>query len=268
MNQHFTFNGCVYVYIQNIILFSFTIDFTSYGTNPYQVWDFGDGNSSTVANPTHSFADTGSYTVTYIAIDSNTCNIYDTATFNVTLIQAEQFSAVLNFEPPPPCGIDSMLVELAFTGSGADSLIWDMGNGSVFNDSAVNYYYTVPGSYEVSLTAYDIDCDNVETISETVFFAGNFNTEDIIPNVFTPNGDGDNDRLTFIRVNDTKLFSIIIYNRWGAVIYQSNNANISWDGKSPGGKNVSAGIYYFEIRYTDQCSDEERLETGFFHLMR
>ena len=246
----------------------FTIDFTSYGTNPYQTWDFGDGNTSTTANPTHSFADTGNYLVTYIAIDSNTCNIYDTATFNVTLIQAEQFSAVLDFEPPPPCGIDSMLVELAFTGTGADSLIWDMGNGSVFNDSAVDYYYTVPGAYEVSLTAYDMDCDIVETISETVFFAGNFSTEDVIPNVFTPNGDGDNDQLTFIRVNDTKYFSIIIYNRWGAVIYQSNNANISWDGRSPGGKDASAGIYYFEIRYTDQCSDDERLETGFFHLMR
>ena len=246
----------------------FSIDFTSSGTNPYQIWDFGDGSTSTDANPNHSFADTGSYLVTYIAIDSNTCNIYDTASFNLTLIQAEEFSAVLDFEPPPPCGIDSMLVELAFTGSGADSLIWDMGNGDIFNDSAVNYYYTIPGAYDVSLTAYDVDCDKIETISETVFFAGNFNTEDVVPNIFTPNGDGDNDRLTFIRVNDTKLFSLIIYNRWGAVVYQSNNANISWDGKSAGGKDANAGIYYFEIRYTDQCSEEERLETGFFHLMR
>ena len=159
----------------------FDIDFTSYGTNPSQLWDFGDGSTSTDPNPNHVFADTGSYLVTYIAIDSSSCNISDTAYFNVSLIQAEQFSAELNFDPPPPCGIDSMLVELVFTGTGADSLIWDMGNGDVFNDSSVNYYYTEPGTYEVALTAYDIECDYIETISETVLFAGNFNTEDVVP---------------------------------------------------------------------------------------
>ena len=246
----------------------FSIAFSSYGTNPTQLWDFGDGNSSTVANPTHVFADTGSYVVTYIAIDSSSCNISDTAVFNVSLIQAEEFSAELNFDPPPPCGIDSLLVELAFTGSGADSLIWDMDNGDVFNDSSVNYYYTEPGTYQVSLTAYDIECNYVETISETVLFAGNFTSEDVVPNVFSPNGDGNNDQLSFMRVNDTKEFKITIYNRWGSVIYESTNANLSWDGISPGGKEASPGVYFFEIRYTDKCSDIENLKTGYIHLVR
>ena len=246
----------------------FSIGFNSYGSNPSQLWDFGDGNTSTDPNPNHVFADTGNYVVTYIAIDSSSCNISDTAVFNVTLLQAEQFSAELNFDPPPPCGIDSMLVELAFTGTGADSLIWDMGNGDIFNDSNVNYYYTVPGTYQVALTAYDLECDYVETISEAGVFAGNFNTEDVVPNVFSPNGDGDNDQLRFIRVNDTKEFKITIYNRWGAVIYESTNANVSWDGNSPGGKLATAGVYFFEIRYTDKCSEDEKLETGFIHLVR
>ncbi len=246
----------------------FDIGFNSYGSNPSQLWDFGDGNTSTDPNPNHVFADTGNYVVTYIAIDSSSCNISDTVEFNVTLLQAEQFSAELNFDPPPPCGIDSMLVELAFTGTGADSLIWDMGNGDVFNDSNVNYYYTVPGTYQVALTAYDLECDYTETISEAVVFAGNFNTEDVVPNVFSPNGDGDNDQLRFIRVNDTEQFKITIYNRWGAVIYESTNANVSWDGNSPGGKLATAGVYFFEIRYTDKCSEDEKLETGFIHLVR
>ena len=246
----------------------FSIAFSSYGTNPTQLWDFGDGNSSTVANPTHVFADTGSYVVTYIAIDSSSCNISDTAVFNVSLIQAEEFSAELNFDPPPPCGTDSLLVELAFTGSGADSLIWDMDNGDVFNDSSLTYYYTEPGTYQVSLTAYDIECNYVETISETVLFAGNFTSEDVVPNVFSPNGDGNNDQLSFMRVNDTKEFKITIYNRWGSVIYESTNANLSWDGISPGGKEASPGVYFFEIRYTDKCSDIENLKTGYIHLVR
>ena len=74
--------------------------------------------------------------------------------------------------------------------------------------------------------------------------------------------------LTFIRVNDTEEFKITIYNRWGAVIYESTNANVSWDGNSPGGKLANAGVYFFEIRYTDKCSDDEKLETGYIHLVR
>ena len=141
-------------------------------------------------------------------------------------------------------------------------------NGNVFYDTSISYYYTNPGSYEVSLTAFDTLCNKVETISETVYYAGNFHTDNIIPNIFTPNNDGENDELTFIKANDTKEFSITIFTRWGGVIYQSHNANISWDGTNPGGQNASNGIYYYEIKYIDICSEEEILETGFIHLIR
>ena len=67
---------------------------------------------------------------------------------------------------------------------------------------------------------------------------------------------------------DTKEFKITIYNRWGSVIYESTNANLSWDGISPGGKEASPGVYFFEIRYTDKCSDIENLKTGYIHLVR
>ena len=46
-----------------------------------------------------------------------------------------------------------MLVELAFSGTAADSLIWDMGNGDVFYADSVAYYYTEAGIYNLSLTA-------------------------------------------------------------------------------------------------------------------
>ena len=235
---------------------------------PNNFWDFDDGNTSTLPNPVHTFIDTGYYSIMYIAIDSSTCNIADTVYLSVEILQSEDFSAELDFDPPPPCGSDSMLVELAFTGTGADSLIWDMGNGDIFNDSLVNYYYTIPGSYEVSLTAFDTLCNKIETINETIYYAGNFQSEHIIPNIFTPNNDGENDQLTFIKANDTKEFSITIFTRWGGIIYQSSNANISWDGTTIGGENASDGIYYFEIKYTDICSEEEILETGFIHLIR
>ena len=74
----------------------FAIPFTSDGSTPYVSWDFGDGNTSTVQNPTNTFATAGTYTVQFIAIDSNTCNIADTVPFTVELIQAPTFNASFN----------------------------------------------------------------------------------------------------------------------------------------------------------------------------
>ena len=246
----------------------FSIGFSSAGTSATQYWDFGDGNTSTAVNPTNTYSDSGTYVVTYIAIDSNTCNIADTAYFNVNLIQAEQFSAELNFTPPPPCGGDSMLVELAFSGTAADSLIWDMGNGDVFYTDSVTYYYTEAGIYDLSLTAFDFTCDIVEVISSEVPFFGNISTEVRIPNVFTPNGDGENDLLTFVNVNGSDTFSLTIWNRWGKKVFITDDPLNHWDGASMKDKSINEGVYYFEILFTDVCSDEEQLETGFVHLMR
>jgi len=248
----------------------FTVDFTA-GANPppNSYWDFGDGTGSSNQNdPSYTYADTGFYTVMYVAIDSTTCNVADSVYFSVQLDAAEQFSAVLGFEPPPPCGSDSLLVEMEFTGTGADSIIWDMGNGDVFNTNSVQYVYTEPGVYTVEMTAYDNVCNHVETISQTIPFAGNPNTEVIIPNVFTPNGDGENDELSFVNIDDTQDFSLKIYNRWGVKVFESSDATDHWDGKNKKGKDMDDAVYYFEIIFTDICSSEARVETGFVHLMR
>ena len=246
----------------------FSIGFTSSGTTAAQFWDFGDGNTSTDVNPTNTFLDSGTYVVTYIAIDSSTCNIADTAYFNVNLIQAEQFSTEINFTPPPPCGGDSMLVELAFSGTAADSLIWDMGNGDMFYADSVAYYYTEAGIYNLSLTAFDFTCNLMEVISSEVPFFGNISTDVIIPNVFTPNGDGQNDLLTFVNVNGSETFRLTIWNRWGKKVFVTDDPFNHWDGISMKDKTINEGVYYFEILFTDVCSDEEQIKTGFVHLMR
>jgi gliding motility-associated-like protein len=65
----------------------FPVTFTNASTGAAgYLWDFGDGSpTSTLANPTHIFALPGTYTVTLVAIDSNTCNVADTAIATVTV---------------------------------------------------------------------------------------------------------------------------------------------------------------------------------------
>jgi gliding motility-associated-like protein len=66
----------------------------------------------------------------------------------------------------------------------------------------------------------------------------------IIPNVFTPNGDGQND---VFRVKSEGLVSesMVIYNRWGKKMFEWNVVNGFWDGSKEGGAQASDGVYYY-----------------------
>ena len=106
----------------------------------------------------------------YVAIDSAACIPTDTAYFNVDIIQNDSLDAQFYFPPYDPC-VDSLTIQLDFTGSGADSLYWSMGNGAqFFNDTSVTYTYTTPGTYIVTLEAYDTVCSNMYTLTDTVYF--------------------------------------------------------------------------------------------------
>jgi len=243
-----------------------TVNFTGNTPSPpNSYWDFGDGiGTSSQTNPAYTYSNQGTYNVMYVAIDSSTCNIADTAYFSVELTQAPPFSALLDFNPPPPCGVDSFKVELKFTGTGADSLFWDMGDGTQFInvDSAV-YLYSNPGLYIITFFAFNELCQFSSTITNEVIFTEFTETESIIPNVFTPNGDGINDQLQIVGIDNTQDYSIKIYNRWGRKVYEGTNALAHWDGG-----NSKAGTYFYELIYTDICSDEKKLVTGYVTLFK
>lgn len=76
-----------------------------------------------------------------------------------------------------------------------------------------------------------------------------------IPNVFTPNGDGFNDR--FIPdATSIATFTMIIFNRWGTPIFETNDYITGWDGKIDG-KDVPDGVYYWIIRYAEKFKETD-----------
>lgn len=81
----------------------------------------------------------------------------------------------------------------------------------------------------------------------------------IIPNVFTPNGDGVNDEYRIDSTDNISLFQIV--NRWGNVIYSWNSETLNWDGRD-----VSEGVYFYRIQYVS-CG-EEFTKTGHITLLR
>ena len=244
----------------------FTFNFAS-GTPlpPQNYWNFGDGVGTSVAlNPSYNYAAVGSYNVMFVAIDSTTCNIADTAYFNVTLTAAPEMNVNIAFTPPLPCEALNYKVNLAAIGSGADSIYWNMGNGVDFVDStSISYEYLDPGTYNISVTLFNFFCNKIVTENKEAKFIEPGQTSGIIPNVFTPNGDDWNDELVFVGIDHTQDYSIKIFDRWGRSAYESTDATKNWNGK-----NASEGTYFYELRYTDVCSSEEKLKTGTVTLLR
>jgi gliding motility-associated-like protein len=242
-----------------------TVNFSS-GTPapPQNFWDFGDGNTSTAIDPSHNYAAPGSYTVTIVAIDSTTCNIVDTNTFNVTIAQAPDLNVNIAYTPPVPCQATNFAVELSAVGSGADSIYWNMGDGTSFIDSTfIGYEYAAAGNYNISVSLFNFFCNRIVTENLVAEFIEPKETTGIVPNVFTPNGDNWNDKLVFVGVDNTQDFSIKIFDRWGRKKFESTDATNYWDGE-----NASEGTYFYELKYTDVCSTEEKLVTGTVTLLR
>lgn len=87
----------------------------------------------------------------------------------------------------------------------------------------------------------------------------------IMPNFFSPNGDGFNPSFIPKEYNNIQSGEMIIYNRWGSPIFK-NNLFTGWDGTTDG-KDCSSGVYYYKILYTS-TNGENQVITGWVTLMR
>ena len=150
----------------------FNVSFSS-GPNPppNSYWDFGDGiGTSTQQNPTYTYADSGSYTVMFIASDPSPCVLPDTAWFNVTIVQTGAMTATFDIPPYNPCD-SNLTINLEYTGTGEDSLYWNLGDGTTFiNDTLISHTYTTNGDYVVTFTAWEFACGGFTTITDTIHF--------------------------------------------------------------------------------------------------
>jgi gliding motility-associated-like protein len=107
-----------------------------------------------------------------------------------------------------------------------------------------------PGKYTVELYAYiNQDCwDSTSTIitidDEQIYY---------IPNTFTPNGDEKNNTFQPIFTSgfDAQNYHFLIYNRWGELIFESNNPAIGWDG-TYGDKLLMNDTYTWKLQFKDQ----------------
>lgn len=135
--------------------------------------------------------------------------------------------------------------------SNAYSYFWNFGDGTS-NDSIFSPEHTFPeeaGSYLVSLqVSNQIGC--LDTTSQIIVIE--HDPVVFIPNAFTPDGDGLNNEFTAIFPENMKLasFEMYIYDRWGELVFYSQNPKEGWDA-SLAGFDAPDGVYSYLVKYKE-----------------
>jgi gliding motility-associated-like protein len=89
----------------------------------------------------------------------------------------------------------------------------------------------------------------------------------ILPNVFTPNGDGINDLFIPIESKGIASMKTIVLNRSGQIIFSTNRPMIEWDSVMDNGKRASSGVYFYLSEYTDIRGNSSSVK-GYLTIMR
>jgi gliding motility-associated-like protein len=88
----------------------------------------------------------------------------------------------------------------------------------------------------------------------------------LMVNAFSPNNDGANDFFKAKQTFKYDEFSLLIYNRWGLKVFESENPFFEWDGKSLGGNELASGTYFYVAKYTHK--DKSDLQKASVTLIR
>jgi gliding motility-associated-like protein len=217
------------------------------------LWDPSYGLSNNLISNPVAFPDTT--TLYYLSVDNGGCIGSDSLLFKVF-----PFSDVLDFNENVQFYCDKTVVK--FTPNiAASEFLWNLGDGNISSDFVPVHEYALGLPFLISLKT--LSEDNCGYIEKSFTFEDGLNI--YMPNVFTPNGDNQNDCFQILtsEADFTDCYEVKIFNRWGMLLFESINPDDCWNGKVQR-KDVDAveGIYYYTVRIRNS------LFNGFIHLIR
>ena len=252
----------------------FEIDGTGISTSS---WDFGDGTTLNLLNPTslvHYYNQPGVYSVTAIVTNIYGCS--DTITFpnEVIIYPTPTASFTTN---TTIADIVYPYFEFYDNSAGAINYYWNFGDSNWSNDVNPTHTYNIEGNYLVELTVtneyncFDIATQIVQVEGIVVY----------IPNAFTPldyNGVNDVFKPSFSSTEGIVFYELCIFDRWGKRIFQTNEIDEAWIGNSqendPGDDNYYAqnDTYIYTVRYRKKARandpQPDQIITGHVMIIR
>jgi hypothetical protein len=223
------------------------------------IWDFDDGQYSSEENPVHTYYVPGNYLVSLTAN-----NVAGQSVHYEIITVYQNPSAVFNAYPTEVVNNEQVVVFYNYSYYDS-SYIWRFGDGQISTEENPYHKYENQGTYTVSLSVISKDGCIDSAILETPVVVEWKTGQMKFPNVFRWNGTGPTGgqwregvypemdyvfRPFFENVIDYKLQ---IFNRWGVLIYESNDLYKGWDGYFGDGNLAAQGVYVWKV--TGQYAD-------------
>ncbi|MFM7023981.1 MAG: glycosyl hydrolase [Flavobacteriales bacterium] len=223
---------------------------------PYEVkWVFDGVDSIAEMLPSRLFT-SGNHSVNLVVNDASGCSA--SVSESLSFSMKNHPSAAFDYSPQQLSALDPT-VYFTNLSVNAVSYKWTFGNNDSSTVSDPVYTYPDSGHYLVCLSAaneYNCVADTCRRIyveGVSAFF---------VPNAFTPGSGGINEVfMPVISGLDPDGYELNIFNRWGELIFTSDNFNVGWDGVYHG-KQVQADVYVWKITYREKDAKKKISKIG------
>jgi PKD repeat protein len=234
-------------------------------------WDFGDQTFSTDMNPSHVYNQPGSYIVRLTVK-----NIAGQSTYNGTITTYQDPTAVFNLYPDEIIN-NSQVVVFTNYSYYAQSWFWTFGDGETSTEESPWHKYAKEGKYSISLKVTSKDGCTDSIMSKTQVVVQYKKGEIKFPNVFKWNESGPTGGYWEVgELNDNTFhpfyvnvieYNLQIFNRWGVLLYVSNDLQKGWDGYFGNSHLALQGVYVWKVagRYADGTYFNKIGDVTFLH---
>lgn len=227
-------------------------------------WNFNDGSSSTqTGTVSHLFTTPGCYDISLTSTSAAGCS--SSAIMQNYICVVPQPDASF-FVSDQTLTMEYSTVNCINTSLNATSYSWEFGDGATSNlVNPEHEYLAQPGNFLITLYASNGVCvDSAQLVigiaDELIFH---------VPNAFTPDGDEYNNifKPIFFSGFDPYNYTMVIYDRWGEILFETKNHEIGWDGTYTD-QIAKEGIYTWTIRIKTTDNDEKKVFSGHVLLIR
>lgn len=234
-------------------------------------WDFDDGTSSTEANPSHTFHESGSYDVKLIAtgLSGKDSTEQLITVFDLPLAMFESdITETSNMEE-----------EFSFINNSLDGVryLWNFGDGSTSEEESPRHIFGQTGSYTITLYAWSSDgCTDTLVVENMItILEGEGSTA--FPNAFRWNGTGptgghwtpgsEDNTVFHPDVENAIELEMFIFSRLGHKVFETNEVYVGWDGYINSSYLAEQGVYIYKatITYSDGSQEILTGDLTFLH---
>ena len=196
---------------------------SDFGNQTYQ-WNYGNGNAQSGFDPDYTYEQSGNFSVTLTVTTENGCVSEYISHSMITVYPEPQAGFTVN---PNVLTTAQPMANITDESYGAISWFYSLGDGDTSYMRNLTHNYYTPGDYKLSQHVVNqYGCVDIATYQLKVEPVITF----YLPNAFTPDGDGTNEIFKCYGLNIVD-FRMEIYNRWGEMVFESNDIDVGWNGK-------------------------------------